>query len=120
MDPAARHGDVLTAEDDTVLAFGMIESGQRRIVAEHLIFDPQRPRDLAGLDLVGMEHQRLTVVANARETRALAGGVQDLTLAARKIRAESNASTVVVKDSVGGAWCSRPTQVTIPYASGPH
>jgi hypothetical protein len=117
--PAARHGDVLTAEDDTVLAFGMIESGPRRIVAEHLIFDPQRPRDLAGLDLAGMEHQRLTVVANARETRALAGGVQDLTLAARQILTDSGASTVVVKDSGRGCLVLSADTGQEPVRIGP-
>jgi hypothetical protein len=118
--PSARHTAPLEASDDTVLVFGMVESGERRIEARHVVFDPQRPRDLSGLDLDGISYKHLTVVANARETRALAGGTQDLTAAARQLLATSGAGAVVVKDSGRGCLVASEGVTADPVRVGPH
>jgi ATP-dependent protease HslVU (ClpYQ) peptidase subunit len=100
--PSATHAAPLIADDDTVLAFGTVETGPRSLRARRLVVDPQRPRDLTGLDLEGMHADAITVLANARETRALARGTSDLASAARQVRAASRAVTVVVKDGARG------------------
>ncbi|UWZ36406.1 nucleoside 2-deoxyribosyltransferase [Dactylosporangium roseum] len=100
--PSAAHTAALSADDETVLAFGMVETGPRSIRARRLVVDPQRPRDLTRLDLTGLHADAVAVVANARETRALAGGIADLRAAARRVRGASGAVAVVVKDSARG------------------
>ncbi|GIJ63681.1 PfkB family carbohydrate kinase [Virgisporangium aurantiacum] len=100
--PSAAHTAALSADDETVLAFGMVETGPRSIRARQLVVDPQRPRDLTRLDLTGLNADAVAVVANARETRALAGGIADLGAAARHVRSASGAVAVVVKDSARG------------------
>jgi hypothetical protein len=100
--PSAACLETLSADDDTVLVFGMVETGPRDVRARRLVVDPQKPRDLAGLDLTGLEADAMAVVANARETRALAGGIADLAEAARYVRTVSGAVTVIVKDSARG------------------
>ena len=43
--------EALRVEGDAVLAFGMVESGERSVDCSRLVVDPQRPRDLSRLDL---------------------------------------------------------------------
>jgi hypothetical protein len=100
--PSATHTAPLIADDDTVLVFGTVETGPRSVRAGRLVVDPQRPRDLTGLDLVGLQADATTVIANAREARALAGGTTELASAARQVRAASGAIAVVVKDGARG------------------
>lgn len=100
--PSATHAAPLVADDDTILVFGTVETGPRSVRAGRLVVDPQRPRDLTGLDLEGLTGAATTVIANARETRALAGGTIDLGSAARKVRVASGADSVIVKDSARG------------------
>jgi pfkB family carbohydrate kinase/Nucleoside 2-deoxyribosyltransferase len=100
--PSAAHVAALRADDETVLVFGTVETGPRDIRTRRLIVDPQRPRDLAELDLTGLQADATAIVANARETRALAGGITDLGQAARHLRGISGAFAVVVKDSARG------------------
>lgn len=128
--PAATHGEPLTADDDSILVFGMVEHGPRDIRARKLVFDPQRPRDLAELDLSGIEADDLVVVANSRETRALAPGTPDLVSAARQVLGTSAAAAVVVKDSARGCFVAArgtsdithvgpyPTRSVWPLGSG--
>jgi hypothetical protein len=117
--PAATHAEALAAEDEIILMFGMVESGPRAIVADHLIIDPQRPRDLTGLDLQGASHKRLTIVANARETRALAGGIGDLEEAARKVQVANGADAMVVKDAGRGCLVLTSKSAATPVRIGP-
>lgn len=100
--PSARYGSVLAADDDTALVFGMVETGIREIRARRVVLDPQRPRDLTVLNLHGITADELTVVANAREARALAPAAGSLSAAAEQILARSDAVAVVVKDSACG------------------
>jgi len=100
--PSATHAAPLVADDDTVLVFGTVETGPRSVRAGRLVVDPQRPRDLTGLDLEGLQADTTTVLANAREARALAGGTIELASAARQVRAASGAVAVVVKDGARG------------------
>lgn len=100
--PSASYGGVLTADDDVALIFGMVETGSREIRAGRAVLDPQRPRDLAALDLSDITADELTVVANAREARALAPAAASLAVAARQILGSSGATAVVVKDSARG------------------
>ncbi|MDT7571085.1 MAG: hypothetical protein QOE05_1259 [Actinomycetota bacterium] len=98
--PGASHSRALAADDETVLVFGMVEHGPREVRARRLVVDPQRPRDLVGLDLTGLSGDRLAIVANAREAAALAGGA--LPAAQAAVLLLSQADTVVVKDSARG------------------
>jgi hypothetical protein len=99
---SASYPSVLSADDEVVLAFGMVETGSRRIRARRVVFDPQRPRDLAALDLHGITADEMTIVANARETRALAPDAPSLDAAARQILGNNGVDAVVVKDSTRG------------------
>lgn len=128
--PSARHSSVLAADDDVALVFGMVETGGREIRARRMVLDPQRPRDLAALNLHGITADELTVVANAREARALAPAADSLSAAAGQILANSGAAAVVVKDSAcgclvvtaDGATVTRvgpyPTRSVWPLGSG--
>jgi hypothetical protein len=100
--PAASHAAPLIADDDTVVVFGTVETGPRSVRARRLVVDPQRPRDLTTLKLEGLQADATTVLANAREARALAGGVAPLASAARRVRTASKAVAVVIKDGARG------------------
>ncbi|MCF6511670.1 hypothetical protein E9564_07690 [Blastococcus sp. MG754427] len=115
--PGATHAP-LVAEDETVLVFGMVEHGPRRVRAQRLVVDPQRPRDLTGLNLEGLTGDRLGVVANARETSALAGGILDPARAAQQVLTRSGAEVVVVKEA--GRGCLVVTEGAEPVRVGPH
>lgn len=100
--PAATYAPGITADDDTVLAFGMVETGHRDIRARRAIVDPQRPRDLRVFDLEGIHVDELAVVLNSREARALTGANVELDNAAQQILRNTKAEVVVVKDSGRG------------------
>jgi hypothetical protein len=100
--PSATYAPALTVDDDAVLVFGMVETGSRDVRARRAVFDPQRPRDLAALDLDGIVADELAIVANAREVRALAPGTTSLAEASRFVINSSGAVAVVVKDSARG------------------
>jgi hypothetical protein len=102
--PAASHREALSGDADAVLIFGMVESGPRNVRAGRAVLDPQRPRDLTGLDRDGIVADELTVVANARETRSLAPGASSLVEAARQLLRSSGSAAVVVKDSARGCF----------------
>lgn len=116
--PAATHSEPLVGEDDTVLVFGMVEQGPRRIRARQLVIDPQRPRDLSHLSVEGLSWDRLAIVANARETAALAGGTSDVAHSGAKVLDRYAAETVVVKDA--GRGCLVFTGDRTPIRVGPH
>jgi hypothetical protein len=99
---SASYHSVLSADDDVALVFGMVETGTRHIRARRAVFDPQRPRDLAALDFHGIAADEMTIVANAREARALAPTATSLDGAARQILNINGVTAVVVKDSARG------------------
>lgn len=106
--------------DDVVLVFGMLEApiGSIAVTADTLVIDPQRPRDTTRLDLANLQHRRLAVVANAAETRALAGHQGgDLADVAEALRASVNADVVVVKNGARGALV---VSADARAAVGPH
>ncbi|MYB76649.1 MAG: hypothetical protein F4X83_06050 [Chloroflexi bacterium] len=73
--------DALHVEGDVVLAFGMVECGERAVDCRRLVIDPQRPQDSSRLDLGPYRHEQLALVCNSSEIRALGsgvGGVPDL------------------------------------------
>ncbi|WP_457134577.1 PfkB family carbohydrate kinase [Mycobacteroides abscessus] len=128
--PSATLLEPLIADDDTVLAFGTVEQGNRQIRGDRVVFDPQQPRGLQRLDTAGIDADQLVVIANAREARALARGEPDLVTAARRIGAESGAAAVIIKDSARGCLVAEttsesfhrigsfPTQSVWPLGSG--
>lgn len=116
--PAARHAQPLIAEDETVLVFGMVERGPREISAGRLVVDPQRPRDLAGLDMEGLRGRKVAIVANAGEAAALARSPGTTAEHARAILAAQDADVVVVKDS--GRGCVVVSRDAEPVRVGPH
>jgi nucleoside 2-deoxyribosyltransferase len=95
------HFEALHAEGENALVFGMIE-GQPSVTANALVYDPQQPLDLAGLDLSRFQFERLAIVANAGETRSL-GRAQDLGDAARNLLGNSGAEVVITKRAARGA-----------------
>lgn len=126
IDGPAAVADPVHAEDDSILRFGLIESGSVRLSCRNLTVDPQRPRDLTGLDLSGTDFERLAVVCNASEVRAL-GNDPDPVSAAQAVRSRLDAEVVVVKlGAVGAAVVddnivrigAHPTSKVFPIGSG--
>ena len=118
--------DALRVEGDTVLAFGMVEAGERSVDCRKLVVDPQRPRDLTGLDLDRYRHDQLALVCNSNEIRALSG-ITDLARAADAARGSYDADVVVVKRGAVGAMIitddvthvgPHPTTSVWPIGSG--
>lgn len=94
--------EALRVEGDAVLAFGMVEGGVRSVGCSRLVVDPQRPRDLSGLDLSPYRYGQLALVCNSNEIRALSE-VADPVEAAVTARARYGADVVVVKRGAVGA-----------------
>ena len=94
--------EALRVEGDAVLAFGMVESGERSVDCSTLVVDPQRPRDLSRLDLGRYRYDQLALVCNSNEIRALSG-IADPVEAAVAARARYGADVVVVKRGAVGA-----------------
>jgi nucleoside 2-deoxyribosyltransferase len=123
---ARAHAEHINAEDDVALVFGMLEDTPT-VRARKLIYDPQRPRDLAELDIDSVTFDELAIVANAIETRIL-GGNSDATEAARTLLASSGAVAIVTKQGAKGALVTtaagqthvapRPTAHVWPIGSG--
>ncbi len=67
--PKSRLRNGLRGEDDTVLAFGLVEAGDVVLRGRTVVLDPQRPRDLAPFSADNVEADRLVVVANTSEIR---------------------------------------------------
>ena len=118
--------DALRVDGDVVLAFGMIESGERSVECDRLVIDPQRPRDLGGLDLDPYRCGHFALVCNANEIQAL-GGATDLVQAAKATRSRYDADVVVVKRGAVGAMVvtnhvkhigPHPTMSVWPVGSG--
>lgn len=118
--------EAMHLDDDAVLAFGMVESGARSVSCGRLVVDPQRPRDLTGVDLGGFRYDRLALVCNSNEIRAVGGGT-DPVEAAIAARARFGAEVVVVKRGAVGATIvtekvthigPHPTMTVWPIGSG--
>lgn len=130
LSPPTIDGASATAEievhGEAALVFGMLE-GRSRAKAKALVFDPQQPRDLGPLDLDGLEAERLAIVANAGETRAL-GGVDDVAEGARRLLEGSGAEVVITKRAARGLLVTTaesqvsvgpvPTERVWPIGSG--
>jgi hypothetical protein len=92
----------IEASSDAILAFGMVESGEMRVKTRSLVYDPQRPRELGGIDLTWADRERLAIVLNRTEAAAITDGkVPDL--AAAEIASRWQADVVVVKRAAQGA-----------------
>lgn len=100
--PSATYENSITVENDSVLIFGMVETGHRDVRAARAVVDPQRPRDLRALNIDGIHADELAVVLNAGEARALTGRNVSLHDAAHQILALTGAEAVVIKDSGRG------------------
>jgi hypothetical protein len=83
------------------LVFGMVE-GRPQADVEGLVFDPQQPRDLGALNLHNLHADRLAIVANTPETKALSGE-SELAVAAQRLRETAGAEVVVTKCAARGA-----------------
>lgn len=94
------HAEDILLDGGRALVFGMLECRTRGTV-DGLVFDPQQPRDLRGLDLGGISAKRLAVIANANETRAMAAEA-DLEAAAQKLLEISPADVVITKRAARG------------------
>jgi nucleoside 2-deoxyribosyltransferase len=126
IDGPSAAADAIDAADDNILSFGLIESGLVRLSCRSLTVDPQRPRDLTGIDLSVAEFERLAIVCNRSEIRAL-GGDSNPIAAAQAVRARHGAEVVVVKlGAVGAAVVdddvrrigAHPTSSVFPIGSG--
>ena len=118
--------EALRVEGDAVLAFGMVEAGERSVDCSRLVVDPQRPRDLSRLDLGPYRYGQLALICNSNEIRAV-DGVADPVEAAVAARARYGADVVVVKRGAVGATIvtadvthvgPHPTMSVWPIGSG--
>ena len=107
--------EALHVEGDAVLAFGMVEAGERSVNCKRLVVDPQRPRDLSRLDLDPYRYDQLALVCNSNEIRALGEGA-DPVEAAVAARERYGADVVVVKRGAVGAAVVTPEITHV----GPH
>ena len=110
----SRLHEPMTADDDVVLTFGFIESGQVRVRGRRVVVDPQRPRNLTEEDLPEVEADEQAWTLNDRETRGLAG-VEDVHEAARRLVQARALSVVVTKRGPRGALVTTAdgTQVAV-------
>lgn len=111
---------------DEALVFGMHES-KIRGSAEFVVYDPQRPRDTSGSDLLQIKSQHLAIVANSVETTYL-GEDADPTKAARNLLHKYKADVVITKRGARGVLVTtnqfqqeigaHPTAYVMPIGSG--
>lgn len=95
--------EALEVEGPFVLAFGMVESGDSRVQAENLIYDPQSVND-PGLDRVLQgTYASLTLVGNSREISAI-GAAEDVEKASACAAERLGAAVVVVKAGARGVY----------------
>jgi nucleoside 2-deoxyribosyltransferase len=100
-------GDSRTEDDDAALVFGMIE-GRPSVNAGSVVFDPQQPRELSGLDLNGISAERVAVVLNSAETAAISETV-DVYDGPRRILEHDRVEVVVTKRAMRGAIVTTAT-----------
>jgi hypothetical protein len=116
----------ISAADDVVLRFGMLERDQQIDVSgATLIVDPQG--ETRALPAGAPRPERLAIVANEREVRRL-GGADDTTRAAGHLLESTGAAAIVVKSGARGVRMvtpqretlvgPRPTQRVHPIGSG--
>ena len=116
----------ISAADDVVLRFGMVERDQQVDVScGTLILDPQGETRV--LPVGKPRHERLAIVANEREIRRLGDDV-DTTRAAGTLLETTKAQAIVVKSGARGARVvtsqgellvgPRPTRRVHPIGSG--
>lgn len=116
----------ISAADDVVLRFGMLERDQQVDVScATLVLDPQG--ETRALPIGEPRYERLAIVANEREIRRLGGSV-DTTRAAGVLLETTKAQAIVVKSGARGVRVltsqgealvgPRPTQVVHPIGSG--
>lgn len=116
----------ISAADDVVLRFGMLERDQQvDLSCTTLVLDPQG--ETRALPSGQPRPRRLAIVANEREIRRLGGSV-DTTRAAGLLLETTNSQAIVVKSGARGARVltskgevlvgPRPTQRVHPIGSG--
>lgn len=93
-------------EAESALVFGMVE-GRPDVKARSVVFDPQQPRELAGLDMEGVSAERIAVVLNSAETAAISGTANPLE-GARRILETDRVEVVVTKQAMRGALVTTP------------
>jgi sugar/nucleoside kinase (ribokinase family) len=86
---------------EAALAFGMIE-GAPPLRARRAVFDPQQPRELAGLELGGITAESVAVVLNSAETAAVSG-TSDPWEGGRIILESGGVDVVITKRAMRGA-----------------
>lgn len=86
---------------DNVLAFGLVEKGERSFDVESLVYDPQSVSDPGLFLLSARRPQRLAICANALETVAI-GRHDELEHAARNAADRLGASVVITKAGARG------------------
>lgn len=86
---------------DRVVRFGMLE-GDAVVDADMCVYDPQSAYVPVGFRANGSRANRLAIVANSGEVKALTG-LTDVSTAAAKLRDDEQAEIVVVKCGLDGA-----------------
>jgi len=116
----------ISASDDVVLRFGMLERDQQvDLSCATLVLDPQG--ETRALPIGELRPERLAIVANEREIRRLGGSVDTIRAAGVLLNA-TKAQAIVVKSGARGARVltsqgevlvgPRPTQQVHPIGSG--
>jgi pfkB family carbohydrate kinase/Nucleoside 2-deoxyribosyltransferase len=124
--------DELRVDGDVTLVFRMIERGDVSVHSQHVVLDPQQPRDLEKLDLGWIDADHVALVANRSEASALSGIKTDadhrVTEAAEELLRTYEVDVVVVKLGAQGSVVvaadesgrvgSFPTPRVYPIGSG--
>ncbi len=92
----------IDAEDEVVLAFGMVDA-KVSVRAARLVIDPQRPGLTDLRRHIMFEAPKVAIVANQWEVRSLEPESESLTEAARGLLLKQRAEVVVVKRGAMGA-----------------
>jgi hypothetical protein len=107
----------IEAAGTTALVFGLIEAPTHgvNVVANTIIFDPQRPRDAEPLQLDGLVAENFIVVANSSEIRKL-GDNNDIRKAASNVLdKEPRMQGVVTKRGAAGCLVTRRVGTQISH-----
>lgn len=94
----------LQIKEDRVVRFGMLE-GDAVVDADMCVYDPQSAYVPVGFRANGSRANRLAIVANSGEVKALTNLI-DISSAAAKLREDEQAEVVVVKCGLDGAIVS--------------
>lgn len=94
----------IEADDETILAFGLIEDpgGMVKLHATTVVLDPQRPRDPEPLSLRGITASKVYVVANSGEIRGLGQSTDIRTASAAVLAKFEKVSGVITKRGAPG------------------